>query len=88
MGRTIIIGDVHGCARELSDLLGYVGASSTDTIVFVGDLVVRGPLPHEVVSIARSLHAVAVRGNHEDRLLRWTGLGSMGLGLAVLYFVR
>ena len=81
MGRTIIIGDVHGCARELADLLRYVGARQGDRIVFVGDLVVRGPAPHEVVALARSLCAVAVRGNHEDRLLRWRDSnGAMPIG--------
>lgn len=71
MGRTIIVGDVHGCVRELEDLLSYVGLGRGDALVMVGDLVVRGPRPHEVVALLRSLGARAVRGNHEDRLLRW-----------------
>jgi len=71
VSRTVIVGDVHGCVRELEDLLSYVGLCSTDQLVFVGDLVVRGPKPHEVLTLARSLGALAVRGNHEDRLLRW-----------------
>ncbi len=71
MSRTIIVGDVHGCARELEDLLSYVGFGKRDKLVLVGDLVVRGPKPHDVVALARSLGASAVRGNHEDRLLRW-----------------
>lgn len=71
MGRTIIVGDVHGCVRELEDLLSYVGLSSRDRLVFVGDLIVRGPKPREVVELARRLGALAVRGNHEDRALRF-----------------
>ncbi|MBL8744710.1 MAG: serine/threonine protein phosphatase [Myxococcales bacterium] len=71
MARTVIVGDVHGCARELEDLLSYVGLSSSDKLFFVGDLVVRGPRPREVIALAREHGAVAVRGNHEDRLLRW-----------------
>lgn len=71
MGRTIIVGDVHGCARELEDLLAYVGFGRKDRLVFVGDLIVRGPKPHEVVNLARTYGAVAVRGNHEDRALRY-----------------
>jgi len=71
MGRTIIVGDVHGCARELEDLLSYVGLSRRDRLVMVGDLVVRGPEPRKVVTMLRELGAQAVRGNHEDRLLRW-----------------
>jgi hypothetical protein len=79
MSRTIIIGDVHGCARELEDLLRYVGARRADRVVFVGDLVVRGPDPHDVVALARTFQAVAVRGNHEDRLLRWRA-GELAIG--------
>ena len=71
MGRTVIIGDVHGCVRELEDLLSYVGFGPQDRLVMVGDLVVRGPEPRKVVTLLRSLGAAAVRGNHEDRLLRW-----------------
>jgi hypothetical protein len=71
MGRTILVGDVHGCARELEDLLAYVGWTTRDRLVLVGDLVVRGPKPHGVIELCRALGAQAVRGNHEDRLLRW-----------------
>lgn len=71
MSRTIIVGDVHGCIRELEDLLSYVGYGGRDRLVFVGDLVVRGPKSRDVVALARALNARAVRGNHEDRLLRW-----------------
>ena len=52
-------------------MLSYVGLSTSDKLFFVGDLVVRGPKPHEVVALARAHGAIAVRGNHEDRLLRW-----------------
>jgi hypothetical protein len=71
MGRTIIVGDVHGCCDELLDLLSYVGFGRSDRLYFVGDLVVRGPKPRATLALVRKLGAHAVRGNHEDRLLRW-----------------
>ena len=71
MGRTILVGDVHGCRAELEDLLSHVGLTQDDQLVMVGDLVVRGPEPRQVLSLIRKLRARAVRGNHEDRLLRW-----------------
>lgn len=71
MARTIIIGDVHGCRDELEDLLEYVGYTRSDEVFFVGDLVVRGPDPRGTLALVRALDARAVRGNHEDRLLRW-----------------
>lgn len=71
MGRSIIVGDVHGCCDELEDLLAYVGFGRSDRLYFVGDLVVRGPKPRSTLALVRKLGGIAVRGNHEDRLLRW-----------------
>lgn len=69
MARTIWIGDVHGCAAELEELLARIAPSSADRVVFVGDLVARGPDTRRVLAIARELGAASVRGNHEQRLL-------------------
>jgi hypothetical protein len=71
MARTIVVGDVHGCRAELEDLLGYIGLNRDDRLVFVGDLIVRGPDPRGTLDLLQKLHAESVRGNHEDRLLRW-----------------
>ena len=68
--RTVIVGDVHGCRDELDDLLWKIGAAKGDRVVFVGDVVARGPDPRGVLALARQLDAVIVRGNHEDKLLR------------------
>lgn len=67
--RTVIIGDVHGCAEELEDLLDHVGFCSGDRLVFVGDLVARGPHSLKVLDIARATGALIVRGNHEQKLI-------------------
>ncbi len=69
MGRTIWIGDVHGCARELEDLLEILAPVQGDQVVFVGDLVARGPDTKGVLRLVRQLGALCVRGNHEHRLL-------------------
>jgi len=69
VARTIWIGDVHGCAAELEELLARIGPAAGDQVVFVGDLVARGPDTRRVLSIARQLGAPSVRGNHEQRLL-------------------
>jgi polynucleotide kinase-phosphatase len=84
-----LIGDVHGCRAELEALLarlGYViardvGGRAVDashpedrTVVFLGDLVDRGPDIPGVLRLAMGMveagHALAVTGNHEDKLLR------------------
>lgn len=69
--RTIIVGDVHGCRRELEQLLDRVRFASGDRLVFVGDLVARGPDTRGVLDIARRTGAIIVRGNHEQKLLDW-----------------
>jgi hypothetical protein len=72
MSRTVIVGDLHGCAGELERLLELVGFEArSDRLVLVGDLVVRGPDPHGSLALVKRLGGRAVRGNHEDRLLSW-----------------
>lgn len=69
MARTIIVGDVHGCRKELERLLKRIGLRDEDRLVFVGDLVGRGPDTTGVLKLVRKLRAVVVRGNHEQKLL-------------------
>ena len=70
-GRTIVVGDVHGCRDELDRLLELVRCDERDAIFFLGDLLSRGPDPLGVLSIARRTGARGVRGNHDDDLLKW-----------------
>ncbi len=82
-----IIGDVHGCFYELVELmeqLGYVvsqsdGAYSVSSaadrkLVFVGDLVDRGPETVQVLrfvsGMVHSGQAFCVPGNHDMKLVR------------------
>jgi hypothetical protein len=67
--RTIIFGDVHGCSRELGELLGLLGPTSDDQLLFVGDLIARGPDSRGVVAIVREVGGKSVLGNHEARVL-------------------
>ena len=69
MPRTLFIGDVHSCADELSDLLDRAALVSGDRVLLTGDLLSRGPKPHEVMKLYRQLGARAPVGNHEQRLL-------------------
>jgi protein phosphatase len=78
-----IIGDVHGCADELEELLGtlgYVVDSGTwchpagRRAIFVGDLVDRGPRIPDVLRLVMAMveagTALAVPGNHDIKLMR------------------
>jgi bis(5'-nucleosyl)-tetraphosphatase (symmetrical) len=68
--RTLIIGDVHGCHKELKKLLKKVGADpAADRIVFIGDLINKGPSSRGVWELYREMKAVSLMGNHELSLL-------------------
>ncbi|MGV3622759.1 MAG: metallophosphoesterase family protein [Archangium sp.] len=68
MSRTIVIGDLHGCADEALELLNALQATSSDRIIFAGDLVDRGPKPRECVELA--MRHECVLGNHEEKHLQ------------------
>jgi hypothetical protein len=65
-----VIGDVHGCADELADLLRACGHVDGDQVVLVGDLVAKGPDSRGVLALVRELSARAVRGNHDQHVLK------------------
>jgi hypothetical protein len=70
VSRAIIIGDVHGCIDELRDLLVACDPRPGDRVVFVGDLVAKGPDSGAVVALVRGSSAESVRGNHDEHLVR------------------
>ncbi len=79
--RLYAIGDVHGCLAELDQLLALIRADCTSRpakethIVFLGDLVDRGPDSRGVIDRLRrrppdfaTVHFI--RGNHEEMMVR------------------
>ena len=75
--RHIFIGDVHGCIDELNALIDELQLDSQDNIIFVGDLLDKGPDSPAVVRRVRELskthNVVLVMGNHEDTHSRYRG---------------
>jgi serine/threonine protein phosphatase 1 len=75
MERILAIGDVHGCRSRLEDLLGILDPRpETDTIVFIGDYIDRGPDSRGVVEVVLGLRrrfprVVCLMGNHERMFL-------------------
>jgi len=72
------IGDVHGELAKLDELLRFIREdatrrSATHRVVFLGDLIDRGPDSRSVVERAMQLveqgEAMAIKGNHEELML-------------------
>lgn len=94
--RAYAIGDVHGRLDLLNRLLGKIEAdlrmrsSSRTTLVFLGDLIDRGPDSRGVIERLRDFRMEGVRtyflaGNHEEVLLRMLS-GEHGLLASWLKF--
>ncbi|MBX4180727.1 bis(5'-nucleosyl)-tetraphosphatase (symmetrical) ApaH [Sodalis sp. CWE] len=70
---TYLIGDVHGCFKELKILLEKVQFNPTeDTLWLTGDLVARGPNSLEVLRFIHDFKSNRIRivlGNHDLHLL-------------------
>jgi len=74
-GRTIVVGDIHGCYDELMDLLEKAEFGEDDRVVAVGDLVTKGPKSREVLELFMTdARFTTVIGNHDLALRRkWNG---------------
>ncbi len=72
-GRTIAIGDIHGCAAALAELLRQIAPQPHDTLVTLGDYVNRGPdtqgVIEQLLALAERCRLVPLLGNHDERLL-------------------
>jgi hypothetical protein len=73
MQRTIIIGDTHGCSKELEILFETLDLTDEDRVISVGDLLDKGPDSPGVVRLFKKVGAELALGNHEEKLLRFLG---------------
>lgn len=75
--KRFVIGDVHGCLDELKRLIEEIKPrlNDEDQLIFVGDLVDKGPDSPGVVQYVRELahrhDTVLVMGNHEEKHCRF-----------------
>ncbi len=56
--RRLIIGDIHGCYRELMELLDLAALADGDEIIAIGDIIDRGPASVQVLDFFRT-HPIA-----------------------------
>ncbi len=66
-----LVGDVHGSVEPLERLLARLDLGDDDLVVFVGDLVRKGPDSPAVIDVVREdPRLVSVRGNNEQKIVR------------------
>jgi serine/threonine protein phosphatase 1 len=80
--RLYVVGDVHGRADLLEQMLGEIArhasaapAAARTSVIFVGDIIDRGPQSREALALLedardRMPELVTLLGNHEEMLLR------------------
>ena len=77
MGRIFAVGDIHGALDKLSAMLDkLVIDRKTDSLLFIGDYVDRGPQSFEVVDLLVEVkrlypETIFLRGNHEAMFLEY-----------------
>lgn len=72
--RTIAIGDIHGHSIALKALIAAIKPQPSDTIVFLGDFIDRGPdsaaVIQQVIDLSSLCKTVTLMGNHEEMMLK------------------
>ena len=72
-GRTIAIGDIHGCSAALRAVVDAIQPTADDTLVLLGDYIDRGPDSRGIIEFVLDLEkrhrVVPLLGNHELMLL-------------------
>lgn len=95
VNKAVIIGDTHGCLPELIALvedLRVKGLLEDRKIVFVGDFADRGPSNagtlEYIMNLVEDGKALAVRGNHDDKLRRYLMGNNIKLGHGIFETVQ
>lgn len=68
-GRTIFIGDVHGCLSELKAMINRLAPTPADRVILLGDLINRGPDSAGVVAYVAKRNFECLMGNHDYEYL-------------------
>lgn len=68
------IGEIHGHSKHLAQLLEFIPLVPGDTVVFLGDVIDRGPdstgVMCQIHKLRQTHEVIFLRGNHEAMLLQ------------------
>lgn len=75
MGRTLVIGDIHGGLKAVVQVLERAKVTSDDILIFLGDYVDGWSQSPEVldflIDLSNKQNCIFIRGNHDELLLDW-----------------
>lgn len=75
MGRTLVIGDIHGALKALKQLIEKAKITPKDTLVFLGDYVDgwndSAVLISFLIDLSKTHNCIFIKGNHDDLCYTW-----------------
>ncbi len=75
MGRTLVIGDMHGALKALEQLIQKANITTDDTLIFLGDYVDgwsdSAPLVSFLIELQKTHKCIFIRGNHDALCYQW-----------------
>ncbi|MDO6736591.1 metallophosphoesterase family protein [Wenyingzhuangia sp. 2_MG-2023] len=79
MGRTLVIGDIHGGFKALEQILERAEVTTDDKLIFLGDYVDGWSESFEVINLLISLkyshNCIFLKGNHDELFYEWLHKG-------------
>lgn len=69
MGRTLVIGDIHGAARALEQVLIRAKITTDDKLIFIGDYVdgwsESAEVIEKLIELDKTYNCIFIKGNHD-----------------------
>lgn len=79
MGRTLVIGDIHGAFKALKEVLKKAEVKPEDQLIFLGDYVDGWSDSANTINFLMALkqrqNCIMLKGNHDDLILHWLKTG-------------
>jgi serine/threonine protein phosphatase 1 len=79
MGRTLVIGDIHGALKALKEILEKAKVEPEDQLIFLGDYVDGWTDSANTIDFLMNLNerqnCIMLKGNHDDLILNWFKTG-------------
>lgn len=78
MGRTLVIGDIHGGLKALHQIFDKANVTSEDNLIFLGDYVDgwsdSAATVSYLIELEQKQNCIFIRGNHDDLCFQWLAL--------------